>query len=346
MPNLNNRAYLPERLQSLYAQTLADWELIIVDNYSDDGAWEFFQEEAGRDSRIQIAQAPRQGMYANWNNCLKKATGEFVYIATSDDSLAVDCLEQLVNALDGHPNCDVAHCNLRVIDEVGRDHLLNRWWREDSLFARSSGRLLDQPHIRLAPYDGLLHLGSSSVYISITQLLIRRSLFDRIGMFEPEWGSLGDYHWNMKAGLTSNTVHVPTTWGGWRVHPLQATNELSQRLPKHRYQIESMIDHAIGTVGHLMDEKTRSLIRSQRRFFYQQWKLEQDLSQCRSRWEKLALLIRQLLKLDGGVLAYALVRLGFYPQGLRRVPLMVERWLAGKQHLVPISTNRVEQVNR
>ena len=46
LPNLNNRPYLEERLQTILAQTFSDWELIVYDNYSDDGAWELLQAEA------------------------------------------------------------------------------------------------------------------------------------------------------------------------------------------------------------------------------------------------------------------------------------------------------------
>ena len=49
LPNLNNRRYLDERIDCILNQTFTDWELVIVDNYSDDGAWEFF-----RNCRIRL----------------------------------------------------------------------------------------------------------------------------------------------------------------------------------------------------------------------------------------------------------------------------------------------------
>jgi glycosyltransferase involved in cell wall biosynthesis len=203
LPNLNNRPFLDERIESIRAQTTTDWELIVVDNHSEDGAWEFFQELRGREPRLRISQAPREGMYANWNNCVRLAAGRYVYIATSDDTMAPDCLEQMVDALESVPDADLAHCRLRIIDEKGRDAA--DWWWAGSIFARSSGELLHRRHVRRAPYDGLLHLSGESVYVSITQLLIRRSLFDRIGLFEPRWGSVGDFNWCMRAPASLRT---------------------------------------------------------------------------------------------------------------------------------------------
>jgi hypothetical protein len=246
LPNLNNRPYLEERLQTIFAQTFSNWELIVYDNYSDDGAWEYLQAKARNEPRIRIAQAPRAGMYANWNNCIRGAHGEYVYIATSDDTMPPDCLEKLVAALEAHLDCDIAHCRLRIIDEQGND-TDSEWWPTGSTFARSSGDLLQRPHIRRAPYDGLLHLLNSPVYISITQLLIRRSLFARVGLFKSQWRSIGDYNWNMRAGLIANTIHVPDTWGGWRVHSKQATAGAAIGSVEHSGKIQGMIDDAIAS---------------------------------------------------------------------------------------------------
>ena len=250
-----------ERLQTIFAQTYPNWELIIFDNYSEDEAWEFFQTAARSDERLRIAQAPREGMYANWNNCIRAARGEFIYVATSDDTMPPNFLGEMVAALERHPECDLAHCKLRAFDENGHD--VPDWWSRHSTFAQSSGELLDRPHIRLAPFDGLLHFLGSTVYTSITQLLIRRSLFARIGLFESRWGSIGDFNWEMRAALVAHTVHVTTTWGGWRQHADQATARASLGSAEHRAKIDEMITEAIKSSNSLLEPRIRNPLESQ-----------------------------------------------------------------------------------
>jgi glycosyltransferase involved in cell wall biosynthesis len=246
LPNLNTRRYLQERIDTVLRQTYDNWELIVSDNYSDDGAWPSFEELARADSRVSIAQAPREGMYANWNRCIERSTGDYIYIATSDDTMPPECLEKLVSALDDHPECDIAHCPLKPIDEHGNEvSKIAEWWSNQSVFAMSSGPLIDVPHIRRAPFDGLLHLAGRSVYVSITQLLIRRSLFDRIGLFQSTWGSVGDFNWSMRAGLAASAVHVPDTWGGWRLHAAQATANAGLQSVDHARRVDGMIADAI-----------------------------------------------------------------------------------------------------
>ena len=68
LPSLNQIRFPPERFNSILQQTWTNWELIVVDNCSDDGAWELIKSFATQDDRIHTFQFPRQGLYANWNN--------------------------------------------------------------------------------------------------------------------------------------------------------------------------------------------------------------------------------------------------------------------------------------
>jgi hypothetical protein len=200
------------------------------------------QDLAQKDTRVLNEQAPRAGMYANWNNGVRRARGEFVYIATSDDGMAADCIEKTVRALQRHPECDVAHCALIVVDETGTP-ISNTWWKR-GLMARSFPDLFERPHVRRAPYDGLLCLSGDQVYYSITEMLIRRSLFSRIGLFETRWDSVSDVHWYIRVGLAADTVRVPDTWASWRVHPSQATASAALNTFEHDRKVDEMIADA------------------------------------------------------------------------------------------------------
>lgn len=257
VPNLNTRRFLPERFETIFGQSRQDWELLVYDSYSSDGSWEYICTLASREPRMRAWQGPREGTPGSWSPCVREANGEYVYIATSDDTMAADCLERLASALDSHPECEIAHCPLRPIDEHGRDLWAKSGLWRNSPFALSSGPLLNRVHVRKAPFDGLLHLLGGSVYTSITQLLIRRSLFERIGLFSSTWGSVGDFNWSMRAGLVANTVHVPDTWAGWRQHGAQATAGVQVRSDEHARKIDEMIENAIAASGPLLSPAIR-----------------------------------------------------------------------------------------
>jgi glycosyltransferase involved in cell wall biosynthesis len=318
--------FLAARIASIEAQALTDWEVVALDGCSTDGSWEQVVAWAERDRRVRAEQAAPEGIYPAFNRCIGMARGTFIYIATSDDTMAPDCLEKLVGALEAHPECDLAHCTLRA--EGSGAERMNAWWGRSSLFARSSQELLNRPHIRRAPFDGLLHLNGGTVYISLTQLLVRKSLFDRIGLFEGRWGSIGDFHWGMRASLVANTVHVPDTWGGWRLHSAQASHSVVIGSPEHRQKIEEMIDDALArSWSSIPSPVQKGLREGWRDYFRSTPRLLTAFNSKRSRLERMAFLGARLALLDSTAWGYARWRLAGSGAWREEVPGVVRDWL-------------------
>lgn len=310
LPNLNNRSFLEERMRTILDQTLTDWELIIVDSYSDDSAWELFQEYARKDGRIQISQAPRKGIYAGFNDCIRLARGEYIYIATSDDTMMPDCLEKMVNALEAYPDCDICHTCLKVIDEKGRE--LKGWWQKMSP-AQFYGELMDKSHIRMAPYDGILYCGLGTVYISLTQLLIRHSVFDKVGLFRSDWGSEGDFEWGMRAALVCNTLHIPETLATWRIHTQQSTNKEAYKTSAQKVRYIEMVKAALPILEKYNPEFYKRLNLEKLLFIYRRQQLRAALKECHQ-WHEKILCIWNLFLIDPQFLAEFLYRRTFFPR--------------------------------
>lgn len=220
LPTLNARCFLAQRLASIAGQTLTDWETVVVDGCSEDGTWEDLRRWAREKQRVRLMRAPREGVYAAINGCLREAMGDYIYIATADDTMSPDCLTTMVDALQRHEDCDLVSSELWCIDETGGDIAspTEGQWLETCF-----GGILQREHIRPPPCAGLLHATGRSVNVSLTQLLVRRRLFDRIGLFRTDFGAVADFEWNMRAGLLANTVYVPRKLGSWRRHGAQAT---------------------------------------------------------------------------------------------------------------------------
>lgn len=291
LPNLNNRRFLVDRLESILAQSYQHWELIIVDSYSDDGAWELIQEYAVKDSRFRISQAPREGIYPGLNRCLRQVEGQYVYIATSDDTMDPGCLEKMVAALEANPDCGICHVCLRVIDENG-DTIDGKWRRFP--VSKYFGPLMDVPHIRRAPHDGILHCGVYTVYTSLTQFLTRRSVFDEAGLFRSDYGSEGDFEWAMRATLVHSTVHLPEELATWRMYQEQATARLTLETSSRHKGFCKMVKAAVMT----LPERDRALfnkIRLRRLLFpYRRLQVEYGVWERPGKIRKLLYLLRML----------------------------------------------------
>ncbi|MDY7006340.1 MAG: glycosyltransferase [Cyanobacteriota bacterium] len=310
LPNLNALPFLEERFNTIINQTFTDWELVVVDNYSDDGAWELIQEFAEKEPRMRISQAPREGIYANWNNCIRLARGEYIYIAGNDDTMVSNCLEKMVTAMDAHPECEICHTLLKVINEKGKE--IKNWW-DKMPPVRFYGELMDRPHIRMAPYDGILYCGIGTVYISFTQLLIRSSVFDKVGLFSTNWGSIGDFEWGMRAALVCNTLHIAENFATWRIHSQQATNLNSYTSSQHRVKLMDMIESALPTLKIHNPDFYYRLNVEKLLFIYRRQQLRLGLKEHNQGVKKLLFLLNFLF-LSPKFLAEFLYRRTFFPR--------------------------------
>ena len=217
LPNLNNRPFLKERMETILAQTVTDWELIVCDSYSDDGSWEFFQRFKD-DSRIHLYQVPREGIYAGWNECLRRATGKYVYIATSDDTMRSDCLQKLIAPLDRFPTIKLAYCDYEKIDAVGRPVPIPKDSRWEFI-----GEWMEIPSIHSGMTEFILHCALNITWVTMTSVLFRRDLLDQVGLFRTDCGSAGDLEFALRASLATDIAYVPGKLSAWRVHDQQGT---------------------------------------------------------------------------------------------------------------------------
>ena len=298
VPNLNNRPFLPERFSTIFSQTFQDWELIVCDSYSDDGAWEYIQALGKDETRMRISQSPRGGIYAGFNDCIAQARGKFVYIATSDDTMAPDCLDKMVMALEANSDCGLCQCGLTIIDETGSPVPPERQWNRYTMGAYDQN-LVVKRNKRLAPHDGFVHPALFTIYTSITQLLIRRTVFERIGLFDGQWGHISDFEWGMRVGFVENCIYIPETLATWRIHPKQATGDVHtvQNRMKMIEMSRRAFSRAAACSGTALDN-----INVERLVYF----LERDIIklglQHAPRWKKLNFLLGQLLKHPRAVL--------------------------------------------
>ncbi|MDD5087641.1 MAG: glycosyltransferase [bacterium] len=116
-----NRAdFIGEAIESVQAQTLADWEYIIVDNGSTDRTREIVREYAAHDSRIRLIENNVNIIAVSLNIAVRAARGRFIAQLDSDDVYLPHTLEKMTTALLDHPTWGVAIGYYELMDELGR----------------------------------------------------------------------------------------------------------------------------------------------------------------------------------------------------------------------------------
>ena len=95
VPVYNVRDYLENCIQSVRDQSFADWELLLIDDGSDDGSGELCRAAAGADPRVRCIAQANAGVSAARNAGLDAAAGDYVTFLDADDTFAPDHLKTL-----------------------------------------------------------------------------------------------------------------------------------------------------------------------------------------------------------------------------------------------------------
>lgn len=122
VPNYCHAPYLEQRIESILQQTFQDFELILLDDCSTDGSREILERYRNHPKVSGIFYNERNSgsPFKQWKKGLSKATGDYVWIAESDDFSSPCFLERCVRILDTRPDCSIVFTSSYIVDSHSR----------------------------------------------------------------------------------------------------------------------------------------------------------------------------------------------------------------------------------
>ena len=118
IPSYNHSAYVSEALRSLFTQTFQDFEIIILDDGSNDGSPDVIrqtiQENPGRDLTFEVQE--NMGLSATLNRALTMARGELFSFLPSDDYYHPEKLARQVEVFQKHPSLAACYTWQNIVD--------------------------------------------------------------------------------------------------------------------------------------------------------------------------------------------------------------------------------------
>jgi glycosyltransferase involved in cell wall biosynthesis len=218
VPAYNAERYLEQTIESVLAQSFIDWELIIVNDGSKDATWDIIQSYVRRDPRILGLDQVNTGVSVARNNGAAVAgnDSQFLIFLDQDDIWELEILEALTSSLSSSPDCVCAYSFISVIDSNGHQIEGDRW--EESCRNRMSienGRL-----VTLAP-DNPATFATFALGNCIPtpgSALIRRSVFERVGGFDPDDPQCQDWDLYIRLSRFGNFKFVFLPLIRYRIH--------------------------------------------------------------------------------------------------------------------------------
>lgn len=122
IPTYNRKDYLRETIESVFAQTYKDYEVVVVDDGSTDGTAEMIKNIG---LPIRYYWQENSGDAAARNKMIKLAQGEFITFVDSDDLLINDAIERMMNVMEAEGGEVIVYGPYHRIDQNG--HVYGRF---------------------------------------------------------------------------------------------------------------------------------------------------------------------------------------------------------------------------
>src|ERR1700758_3779735 len=230
---LNEERFLEEAVQSVRDQTLADWELILVDDGSTDRSTQIARDLAAADERIRYVDHPghaNRGMSASRNLGAAHATAPYLGFLDADDVWVPDKLAQQVDLLESMPDVALV-CGAMLY-----------WfsWDPAATEADRTARPGGMADRRLAPPEAALAIYPlGRPYAAGVDLLVRRSVFEAVGGFEDRFrGAFEDQAFLNKVYLRYSVYISSRVWLRYRQHDASCIAKLHRTREVNYWRVQ------------------------------------------------------------------------------------------------------------
>ena len=203
VPTYNQAKYLGEALNSLLAQTDADWEAVVVNDGSTDSTPEVLETYSKKDKRFRVIHKKNGGVASALNAGLREANGEWICWLSSDDLFETRKLQIHREWIVRHPACHFFFSHFRELDET-------------------TGKFVDPPFWRTIPEPEWQVLEMlRCTYVHGNSICVHRKAWIEAGIFNEELRFGQDYDMWLRLLALYPAVFIPDRTCITRRHPSQ-----------------------------------------------------------------------------------------------------------------------------
>jgi glycosyltransferase involved in cell wall biosynthesis len=178
LPVYNGGAYLALSVQSVLAQQFEAWELLVVDDCSTDGSFEYLQN-IDHPQVTLFKNEKNKGLFFNLNFLISKCTTNLVKLWSQDDVMYPTCLQQTVLFHKQHPQLGFSYSDRDMIDEHGNIKTHNNVDHTPAIIS-------PELHARIAFFTG-------SIAGNIANVCINKNALQEVGPFREDMKISADF---------------------------------------------------------------------------------------------------------------------------------------------------------
>lgn len=198
LPVFNREKFIEDCIISVLNQTYTDFELLVVDDGSEDSTVEIVERFINKDSRIKLIKAAHKGVSSARNLAVENAKGEYIFFIDSDDYIHPD-LFKIFSAKMADKEINMAFCRYTPVNEQ----------QMKKIISSPAPSVNENPHFEEYNEDEFMNvlISESIPYIgAIGGTLFRKSVIDGLS-FNPQLISAEDttfvYEYALRKGKTA-----------------------------------------------------------------------------------------------------------------------------------------------
>ena len=227
IPCYNTVQTVAETIASVQGQTVADFEIIAVDNNSTDGTRALLEQIALTEPRLRIVHEPVQGLSAARNGGIRVARGSIIALLDADDLFDADYLYAHGRNLD-QDGADISYSRLRYID----------------MSSRPTGQETNPPLAGITA-QSLLRSNPCTAMV-----VVRREIFETAGLFDETMRRVEDQEWLFRAAARGARLRgIDRVLASYRITPGGLSHDLDAMFESHSMMLERAASVAPGLVA-------------------------------------------------------------------------------------------------
>ncbi|MCU0316071.1 MAG: glycosyltransferase [Fimbriimonadaceae bacterium] len=235
----NHLSFLPAAVEGVMAQDHKDWEIIAIDDGSQDGSREWLTQNLP--NAKLIFNEKNLGTYGALNKALESATGEFIAVLNDDDVWKPTKLSQQLALFENDLRIGLVHTNGDFIDGKGEV---------------TPGNPLGFSFPRTETGDVLLALVYANKIIA-SAVLVRRQCFEELGTFNEAYFGSGDWEMWYRIAEKWDVGYVDEPVTQYRVHGTNASHKLDKIWRDDQMLREWIAPRLSGYKGRFSDHELR-----------------------------------------------------------------------------------------
>jgi glycosyltransferase involved in cell wall biosynthesis len=216
-PFYNGSQYIQKCIESIQAQSFKDFEHIIVDDGSIEPEREFVIDFIKKFSNVILISQKNSGQAAAVNAGIKIAKGEYVAFCDQDDWWLPEKLQKQIAYLESRPDIAMVYGDVFLGDEKGS--VLSKTWMQSRRVDYVGGNY----------EECVAKLFNRNFIPAPVVVLIRKNVFDKIGLFDKKFSSVYDYDFwfrMLEAGYKIGYIEKPLAV--WRTYPEQESHKIKK----------------------------------------------------------------------------------------------------------------------